>query len=469
MAGIDSNVISLLHCNEYPFTDYKNNSIITNTGIGATLDTTNKKFGTGSLYFNGSSILTISNSNFDFSKDFSVDFWVSFKENVTTDAHFFQIRNASGGFVLFFNNYELYYWDKNVEITTIISGVTLGRFYHIEFTCSNNKFYIFVNGVEKFSSYNIYNNYIANLTNIIFGGRYDNDYNFVGNVDEIRISNIARHTSDFSIPTRQYNDFKCMFTDNTNYYNLQNYNSSTKEYEPNLSFTISDFDTKGFDIEELFEDVTVNGETFKPYDKLKKYTLVSNKVENLIVKALKVNKSMICTLEPISMKKFKTIHSITGDYIIKNSSVIKLLFSFDKGTTWKTYDVSGSAWKDVNVDIPIRLYENFSDTDKTNWDTARDTILSDGISVQNLGNVEFESVRTDKLMFAVAFNRPSYADTCTLKGLNINYDGLETYIQLACGSDLSKYEAMVSITGDSVEVKTASNQDKILVTMTTNI
>ena len=46
---------------------------------------------------------------------------------------------------------------------------------------------------------------------------------------------------------------------------------------------------------------------------------------------------------------------------------------------------------------------------------------------------------------------------------------LETYIQLACGSDLSKYEATISITGDSVEVKTASNQNKILVTMTTNI
>ena len=72
-------------------------------------------------------------------------------------------------------------------------------------------------------------------------------------------------------------------------------------------------------------------------------------------------------------------------------------------------------------------------------------------------------------MFAVAFNRPSYADTCTLKGLNINYDGLTTYIQLAVGSDLSKYEAKATITGDTVGVTTSSNQDKILVTMTTNI
>lgn len=197
--------------------------------------------------------------------------------------------------------------------------------------------------------------------------------------------------------------------------------------------------------------------------------LLSNKNFKLTVDGLKSSQEMIATLEPLNMRAYDVIHNITGDYVIENNGVIKLLFSFDKGTTWKTYDVNNSEWNDVNVDIPIRLYENFSDTDKTNWNTARDTILSDGISVQNLGNVDFQSVKANKLMFAVAFNRPTYSNTCTLKGLNINYDGLGTHIQLACGSDLSKYEAMVSITGDSVEVKTASNQDKILVTMTTNI
>ena len=469
MAGIDSNVISLLHCNGYPFTDYKNNSIITNTGIGATLDTTNKKFGTGSLYFKGSSLLTISNSNFDFSKDFSVDFWVSFKVNTTTDSYFFQIRNASGGFGLCFNNYRLCYWDTNTGIITFISGITLGRFYHIEFTCSNNKFYIFVDGVEKFSSYNIYNGSITNITNIIFGGRYDNNYTFIGNVDEIRISNIARHTSDFSIPTRQYNDLEFMFTDNINYYNLQNYNSSTKEYDPDLSFTISDFDTKGFDIEELFEDVTVNGETFKPYDKLKKYTLVSNQAKNLIAKGLKVNKSMIATIEPISMKKYATINSITANYLTNGSGSIKFIFSFDKGTTWKTYDISTSTWNDVSVNIALKNYDNFSDVEKTDWNDARDAILSDGIVAGNLGNVDFQSEVNGTLMFAVAFSRPSYADTSILNKLNINYDGVAVYDQLAVGSDLSKYEAKVSITGDTIGVTTAKDVDKLLVAMTTNI
>lgn len=222
-----------------------------------------------------------------------------------------------------------------------------------------------------------------------------------------------------------------------------------------------------------FDTATVtNANDFIPFiDNIENnnYQLISERPFKATINGIKYDKSMICTLEPISMKKFKTIHSITGDYTIENNGAIKLIFSFDKGSTWKTYDINNSEWNDVSVNIPIKLYENFTDDDKTNWNDSTNTILSDGISVQNLGNVDFQSVKTDKLMFAVAFNRPSYADTCTLKGLNINYDGLETYIQLACGSDLSKYEAMVSITGDSVEVKTAGNHEKILVTMTTNI
>ena len=228
-------------------------------------------------------------------------------------------------------------------------------------------------------------------------------------------------------------------------------------------------------VEYIGDTVTLDNATvenpsdFLPFiDNTNNYQLISEKPIKAIINGIKTTKSMLATLEGISLRKYDTIHKITATTDITNGD-IKFIFSFDEGSTWKTYDVSGSVWKDVNVDIPIRLYENFSDTDKINWNTARDTILSDGISVQDLGNVDFQSVKANKLMFAVAFNRPTYSDTCTLKDLKINYDGLETYIQLACGSDLNKYEATISITGDSVEVKTASNQNKILVTMTTNI
>ena len=201
----------------------------------------------------------------------------------------------------------------------------------------------------------------------------------------------------------------------------------------------------------------------------KNWSLISNKKNKISIQGIKSYKEMITTLEPLNMRAYDVIHNITGDYVIENNGVIKFIFSFDKGSTWKTYDVTNSKWNTVSASIPIKLYDNFSDDEKTNWNNARDTILSDGISVQDLGNVDFESVKTDSLMFSVAFSRPTYADTCTLKGLNINYDGVKTYNQLGVGSDLSKYEAKVSITGDSISVTTAKNYDKLLVCLSINV
>ena len=278
----------------------------------------------------------------------------------------------------------------------------------------------------------------------------------------IGLDRIALNKGATLLSKTEYNDIM------TTYF-LINDNGTYKNYDDTNNVL-----TNVTDVDKVFTDKT--GIKMSMLNKLiphfstlsKGWKLISNKNFKLTVNGIKSNTSMIATLEPISMKKFETIHKITGIYNITNGA-IKLIFSFDKGSTWKTYDVTNSKWNTVSVNIPIKLYENFTDEDKTNWNDATNTILSDGISVQNLGNVDFQSIKTDKLMFAVAFNRPSYADTCTLKGLNINYDGLTTYIQLAVGSDLSKYEAKATITGDTVGVTTSSNQDKILVTMTTNI
>ena len=85
----------------------------------------------------------------------------------------------------------------------------------------------------------------------------------------------------------------------------------------------------------------------------------------------------------------------------------------------------------------------------------------------NQSVISTETIKT--LMFAVAFSRPTYADTCTLRGLNIKYDGVVTYIQLAVGSDLTKYEAKVRITGDTIGVTSSTNCDKLLISVVTNV
>ena len=268
------------------------------------------------------------------------------------------------------------------------------------------------------------------------------------------------------------NDFEgVILQSNKNYYSIDEkyYNSSTKNYNAISDLSASNFSNYEFNISDLFDEITINEETFKPIDKFESFSIISTSQNTLTVNGIKVDKSMIATMEPLSMAAYETIHNIIADYTTENNGAIKLIFSFDKGNTWKTYDVSTNVWNTVSVNIPSKLYDNFTSEEKSNWDSARDTILSDGISVQDLGNVVFSTETIKTLMFAVAFSRPTYADTCTLRGLNIKYDGVVTYIQLAVGSDLTKYEAKVRITGDTIGVTSSTNCDKLLISVVTNV
>ena len=268
------------------------------------------------------------------------------------------------------------------------------------------------------------------------------------------------------------NDFEgVILQSNKNYYSIDEkyYNSSTKNYNAISDLSASNFSNYEFNISDLFDEITINEETFKPIDKFESFSIISTSQNTLTVNGIKVDKSMIATMEPLSMAAYETIHNISADYTTEKNGAIKLIFSFDKGNTWKTYDVSTNVWNTVSVNIPSKLYDNFTSEEKSNWDSARDTILSDGISVQDLGNVVFSTETIKTLMFAVAFSRPTYADTCTLRGLNIKYDGVVTYIQLAVGSDLTKYEAKVRITGDTIGVTSSTNCDKLLISVVTNV
>ena len=409
--------------------------------------------GYGSYYLPYGDNITINNSNLKFSasQDFTLECFVKV---IRSDAYAIFWSNANNfGFWFKFNNGNILSFQSAF---TMSYNITDSTWHHIAFTRKNGTMMGFIDGkltnsASNSTTFDMTTSYI-NVSPFSAGNTKNDMY-----IANFRVSDTCLYDADFD-PTKTL--------DVTHF--LLYYNNGYKKFDSSANIFIDVADV----------DVSTDLETNDFYDLNAIVPYISTLPSDTKIISnkefyLKINgtypKSMICTLEPMSMKKFKTIHSITGDYTIENNGVIKLLFSFDKGSTWKTYDVTNSKWNTVSVNIPIKLYENFTDEDKTNWNDATNTILSDGISVQNLGNVDFQSIKTDKLMFAVAFNRPSYADTCTLKGLNINYDGLTTYIQLAVGSDLSKYEAKATITGDTVGVTTSSNQDKILVTMTTNI
>ena len=84
MAGLDSNTKLLLHCNgsdeSTTFTDSSDSGHTVTAGGDAQVDTAQKKFGTGSVLFDGTSdYLSVANSSefdLDDTESWTIDYWV---------------------------------------------------------------------------------------------------------------------------------------------------------------------------------------------------------------------------------------------------------------------------------------------------------------------------------------------------------------------------------------------------------
>jgi len=214
MAGIDSNTLLILHGDD--LTDSSSNAVaITNNGV--TVSTTQSKFGGKSLYFNGSSYLTLQNLNLiPKSGDFTVDWWEYRTASTTGGAILHQnVTDDSGyGFLLGYGSQNYVYisssqatnsaaWD--IANGKSMGAETLNQWVHYAIVRTGSTFLLFRNGV-------LYSQFTSNLTIITLNaypdiGRYT--YNgsktyFAGYIDEFRISNIARWTADFEVPTEAY-------------------------------------------------------------------------------------------------------------------------------------------------------------------------------------------------------------------------------------------------------------------------
>lgn len=196
---VDEYTVSLLHFND---------GIKDETGKawaavgGAAVSTTQSKFGGSSLSLNSSQYLTIDiQDDFKFgTDDFTVDCWIyptdvnSSSWNVIFDN---RKNTASGtGFALFLYKGTLSMAIDNTSKTTS-AMVGLNSWQHIAITRENKTLFLFLNGEL------IYSEAMANSLTDGCGliGKALDGYNFIGYIDEFRISNVARWTSSFVPPS----------------------------------------------------------------------------------------------------------------------------------------------------------------------------------------------------------------------------------------------------------------------------
>jgi len=199
------------------FTDLSSNSQ-TITAVGnAQVDTSIKKFGTGSAKFDGSGdeLLVTQNSALALGAgDFTIECWIypisnSFYNGIfqnNTDGN-----GATGALRISTNDHD----QTSLQIATAATGliytstgvVTANDWNHIALVRSgsgSNNLVIYVNGVSAGTATNT-TNFSDDYAQIGNAAYNSTDYFFNGNIDEFRLTpGVARYTANFTPPTAEF-------------------------------------------------------------------------------------------------------------------------------------------------------------------------------------------------------------------------------------------------------------------------
>jgi hypothetical protein len=179
----------------------------------AQISTSVKKFGTGSMAFDGSGDYLISANNPNISiasGDFTIEFWL-YWNSVTNQADIVSSRpntSAQTGYVIYLGtNYFAFVmssngssWDFNQTTSFTWSS---GTWYHCAVTRSGSNIRFFVNGTQVGNTYT-YLNSIAQTNPLVVGGSPGGNY-LNGYIDDLRITKgYARYTSTFTPPAAAF-------------------------------------------------------------------------------------------------------------------------------------------------------------------------------------------------------------------------------------------------------------------------
>lgn len=178
----------------------------------ARISTAEKRFGTGSIYFDGTSNTKISPPSatpYAFgTDDFCIEFWLFV--SVSAAVYYYDSRPNGGG-----GSYIALFSAAGGNVTMLVNNsavISSGNFsantwVHFALCRSGTTTRMFLNGTQTGSSYTDTNNYLCAAGGPVIGMDAPNQYRLNGYMDEIRISRGAgagRYTSNFSAPTAEF-------------------------------------------------------------------------------------------------------------------------------------------------------------------------------------------------------------------------------------------------------------------------
>lgn len=200
------------------------------TATGATLTTAQKKFGTASLSIGNSASIAATSSAFATGTgDFTWEMW-AYQTSHTSPQETYFVQDNALGVIFYVRNGYLAWYSSATGVVTSASTVPLNAWYHVALTKSGSTIRGFVNGTQ-FLSFTFSGNF--NGTTLTIGGADASGAAVL--VDEVRISNIARYTTNFTAPSDVFPTFGPGLpgailptaVGNTNHYTLKNISSAS--------------------------------------------------------------------------------------------------------------------------------------------------------------------------------------------------------------------------------------------------
>ena len=222
-SGNDANTVLLLNCDGsdlgVTFADTAVGHAIAHdaTAVAAAHTSTDQfKFGTASGHFVALDYLTIADhADFLFSGGiWTVDMWIRPTVGAAGPKALYSHGTDADNYLELYANYNATFgWKlgvivKATSVTVVdftsdyLAGWTADTWHHVEFVENGNSWYIFSDGSIVASTTDT--SRAADYTGLVWIGNPGPTNGYEGYIDEVRVSKVARHTSNFSVPTTPY-------------------------------------------------------------------------------------------------------------------------------------------------------------------------------------------------------------------------------------------------------------------------
>ena len=226
------------------------------------------------------------------------------------------------------------------------------------------------------------------------------------------------------------------------YYTIEENN--LVEITEEISHTI--IEMKGTDMYKIMECVDLIPDEFK---------LISINDFKCSINNVQTTSQLIVASNNFSTKIAENIDYFKAVYEKNVNSYIKVAFSIDNGLTWK-----GNNFEDLSVEIPLKPYSELSEEERTKWNTAKENIAVNGIQIEDLESLNFNTLDFEHIRFAYVLSITNADDICNTTQLQWQFDAKGS-MQL-----MDSTEVGVEVLSDSIRITPKTEEELIKVNIT---